>query len=248
MRDITLVLLTRDRSPRVNYLADTLKNLTRGGVWESNRLYQFIVVYSGPNRSFLIDALQHVPFHVSTKYSTRAKVNQHVSDAFRFGASYQSPWVLYIEDDIDVCAKFLDSVGGWLDDYARKEFRLYPLGAAFDDSLWASLRDHSAWRYNVNDFYGTQAVVVRWLDAVSIANWLLQPRFEENPGVYDLHLQEWSHVHYPELNYFLTPLPNFVQHVGEESLIIPDRNTAHKFPAWAGRDWFYQSGQGEVYL
>ena len=38
--------------------------------------------------------------------------------------------------------------------------------------------------------------------------------------------------------WLLTPVPSFVQHIGETSFLTP-KNTPHRFPSWPGRDWSF---------
>lgn len=248
MRDISVVLLTRDRSPRQNYLADTLQNLWRAGVWQSERLLAFSIVFSNSSLDFIFQATDPIQAHVDRICESPADLpNHHVADAFLLASNFDSPWVLYVEDDIDVCSRFLDSVGSWLDDFARPEYRLYPLGTPYQEAITAYYSQHSAWKYPVKDFYGTQAVAVRSRDAWLISDWLRLPRFDVKPGYYDLHLQEWSYHYYPESPYFLGPLPNFVQHCGDQSSLVENRQK-HVFQVWAGRDWSYTPAEGEVLL
>jgi len=42
--DISIVLITTDRSPKKNYFSETAENLVRGGVFESERLNLFHVI------------------------------------------------------------------------------------------------------------------------------------------------------------------------------------------------------------
>ena len=77
MQEITVVMITVDRTPRKNYLLETLKNLERGDVWKSEHLHSFHLFDSGgsknwPGRALFGSGIQceiHVHMTVSPRGS-----------------------------------------------------------------------------------------------------------------------------------------------------------------------------------
>src|SRR5207248_6254739 len=137
-------------------------------------------------------------------------------EAMRQAAGRQADWVLFLEDDIIVCAHFLDSVSAWLEDNSLESHRVVAFGAAYREIV--ALRDagRTRWDYPISAFYGTQCICLRTPDAADVATyWQNQNR----QCLYDLLLKDWAREHYPAEEYFAASVPSFVQHVGRDSAI-----------------------------
>ncbi len=270
MRDIAVVVVTVDRQPKAqNYLEATLDNLARAGVLASPRLHGLHIVDSGgseawPDAAIVLHPYRDGRHHVWRQPSDESVItvhrpgdgqrrtpNENVATALLVGAGTDARWVLFLEDDIDVCGWFLDSVGAWLDAHARDDRRVYAFGAAYQQILDVVTRGGTSWDYPVSAFYGTQAFAVRHADARSLAEWLFDhPRYLGDDGVgrdacYDLAIHRWSAARYPTLRFFLASAPSFVQHTGRSSVIQP-RAVTHTFDSWPGRDWSYVNRVAEV--
>jgi hypothetical protein len=227
-----VVMITVDRSPKQNFVGDTLAALERAGVFDSPLLESFTVFDSGsPSLDFLpngwlIDSAKRCPVG-------------NTAAALAHGANSGSPWVLFLEDDIDVCDKFLESIAGWLYDH-HEGYEVFPLGANYDMILALERLDKTAWRYSVNQFYGTLAVAMRARTAGSIADYLLKHHSSPERRVgspYDLYMADWARENH--ITHFLTPVPSFVQHTGVESIIRPG-SIFHTYESWPGPEWSYQ--------
>lgn len=246
-RDLAAVLITVDRSPEPNYLAETLRNLGRAGTAASERLEKFVVVDNDPGADFALMTVDRLNpterpprVHLDSMPEDMDRcANLNVSWSLGVGAQY-APWVLFLEDDIDVCADFFDGVGAWLDDYARGDRRVYPLGANYGWVQEAQRNGQFAVDYPVGDFYGTQAFAIRSDDAVDLSRYLIAHCYDrtDDGTAYDLLIADWHAQRYPEIGHFLTPAPSFIQHIGWSSVIRP-RPETHVFPSWPGRDWSY---------
>lgn len=228
-------MITIDRSPKQNYAGETLKNLARSGAFRSPWLKRFRVFDSGsPSLDFLAG---HVPFVFETDTATR-NPTQNAAAALRWASQQGEPWCLFLEDDIDVCGRFIESVGGWLTDHAE-DYRVFPLGANYD--LLLSLRNlgQTAWKYPIDMFYGTLGLAIRAKDAAAIADWWEEKDRNQVGGghPYDIYITEWARVQ--AITHFLTPVPSFVQHTGNESVIRPG-SVFHIYDSWPGREWFYK--------
>lgn len=245
MRDIAAVLITVDRSPQQNYLGETLSNLERGGLNTSRRLHSLTLVDSGPG-SMWAESRARGTMRTSGPRVGRRCANTNVAAALDIGAATACRWVLFLEDDIDVCADFFDSVGAWLDEAGcLGEYPIYALGANYpqvDEAVAAGL---SSWEYLVRQFYGTQALVIDSEYARSIADYLSAHCYDRtNDGTaYDLLMSDWALRH--GFSHFLASCPSFVQHIGRSSSIRP-RPRTHTFPSWPGRDWSYLNRRAQA--
>lgn len=246
MRDISVVMVTVDRTPKQNYLSATLENLKRSGMWESPRCQGFYLcnsrldmfahealVAAGIDLKKDPGGLAMVPIERAFRSATK-----NVSEALRLGAESGASWVLFLEDDIDVCDGFIDGVGVWLDRHAVPSCPVYAFGAAYDIIVALNRRGFTQWEYPVGGFYGTQAFAIRNADALSLSRWMNDYEFSKTgDGTgYDLIMHDWAGN--LGVEYFLASVPSFVQHTGKESVISP-RPVVHEFSSWPGRDWKY---------
>ena len=247
--DIAVVMPTCDRtlvSGGESYLRATIENICRGGLWQSRRRATFLLVEgsgSAEARTLVFSALGTLSAQY-TGSATRLLPCENAGRALSLGSLTGAPWVLYLEDDIDVCADFLDSVGDWLDDHAGPAHRVYSFGTAYTPQIEAEIaRGSSAWEYPVHAFYGTQAIALRAEDARSLGEyWQSNPmvRGVSAPGQYDLMLQDWLRNRYAD-GRILASCPSMCQHIGVRSAIRPEDPSPPVFDSWRGRDWRYTS-------
>ena len=240
-RDIAAVMVTVDRSPQRNYLLTTLDNIRKSRK-SSARLHSLTLFDShtgfASRHAIGLDGDLRV-----VQSARRLCGSMNVATALYMGAA-SSPdnvkWVLFLEDDIDVCADFFDGVGAWLDDYGDSEHLVYPLAAGYRWVDAAVKSGESAHVYPVRQFYGTQAFVMRIDDALNLSSYIADDPYRKNDeGVsWDLMMHDWATKH--GASHFLTPCPSFVQHIGRESTVNP-RPKTHQFASWPGREWSYRS-------
>jgi hypothetical protein len=250
MQEIVVVMVTLDRFPQENYLAETLQNLKRAGVWESENLHSFHMFDSGsfskwPDTVIDADMIHNKKIHIHRANLFRV-ANLNVAEALNFGASLNRKWVLFLEDDIDVCDKFIESVTLWLNENGLREDRhIFAFGANYDSIDSAYALKKTTWDYGINLFYGTQAIAFRSRDAHNLSCYLKENVFSQNAEgtAYDLVMASWAKDVWPEIKYFLASVPSFVQHIGRESIINP-RPKTHMFPSFPGHNWKYE-GQKE---
>lgn len=244
---VNIVVKTINRVPTggVNYLGKTIDNLARGGVFKSPHLHKFIIVDSGSedverfikeefySRCQLIDSNIN---HRFMEYGDNHTLHQCASRAIKLSSEdLEVTWSMVIEDDIDVCSNFLESVVAWLSKYASDSHRMYALGANYSQIAHSYARGQEFWKYPVSAFYGAQALVWSRSDADQLSSWLGDdPHYDgvRNHG-HDLLLQRWGQS--LDISHFLATVPCFVQHIGERSGI---GNKFFTFP-FAGREWSY---------
>lgn len=240
MRDIAVVLVTIDRSPRPNYLADTLASLARSGVFTSERLHSFHIVDGGSE-----DPIHHVASsipgreEVQLHYDKRVTANYNVASALRIGSAQGAPWVLFLEDDGKYCDRFLESVALWLEDHAQPSVPVYSFATNYRQVTEAAYHGETSWDYPVQCFYGTVAFACRPEVAESIAEWLEGHEFsrQSDGTCYDIHMMDWALEH--DVPFFLAAAPSFVQHMGKVSSIRDPDGEFIQFDNFSGEKWFY---------
>jgi hypothetical protein len=268
MDDITVVMVTVDRAPNENYLYHTFANLSRSGVFISPRLRTFHVVDSGspqgddpclawPDRalqmtdlSFGTSGAEHIQIHGS---KVRRSGKQNTAAALKIGAEAADDggWVLFLEDDLNVCGDFLGSVGRWLDEYegddlVRPKRPIYPFSGDNSTIRTQMTKGQFSWEYPVHWFWGLQAFACRPAVAVDLAQWLednplyvhTDGRLDEN--AHDLEMHNWARER--GYTYFRGSCPSFVQHLGFETSIFGNTMGGARvsFPTWPGPDWQFK--------
>ena len=270
MRDVAVVVITVDREP--SYLAATLANLARAGLWQSPRLHSLHLVDSGrvnpgydvpwPDRALLDHAyvVGDAPWdpaptacrlHVHRTDAPRS-AKQNCAAALAIGARTGAAWVLQLEDDLDVCGDFLGSVARWLDDHAADDRHVYPLSGDNAQIAAVAARGAHSWEYPVASFWGFQCFAMRPQMALDFSQWLqdhplyrhADGRLDEN--AHDLEIQRWAEAR--GITHFRGACPSFVQHIGLTTSIAQATGGAKvQFQSWPGPDWSYQQQQtGEV--
>lgn len=201
MTNIAVVIITVDTPKRNAYCKETLRSLVRGGVKD-------------------VDIASHAP--------GERTATENVAAALAKGVHQGKQWVLFLEDDIEVCDDFADRVSQWLAAYARADRHVYSFSCPHQEL--GSIKG-DAWEYPIDRFCCTQAFALRTEDAASLYYYLLaHPTYTGADGIvstagYDLSMREWAKVTWPEVDYFLASNPAFVQHVGVESVIAPGRES-----------------------
>ena len=224
-------MITVDRSPSPNYLSKTLSHLSDIGFDRD-----LVIFDSGsslektglPNRRLSI---------VSHRDTVCA--NENVCDALVDAAGCED-WVLFLEDDIDVCGDFIASVERWLFDHQTTLPIIYPLGANYGEVEQAFARGETSWQYPIHKFYGTQAFAIRSRDVATYTEYIREHCFDlhEDGTGYDHLIRDCATL--LEMTHFVTPAPSFVQHIGTTSVINPrPADKIHTFPSFPGHDWSY---------
>lgn len=240
MNDIAVVMITVDRTPRQNYLAQTLEYLARSGVFASERLHSFHLINSRSDQfaRLALDsaALCHAWAHMP--YEEQRTPNENAATALTIGAESGAAWVLFLEDDLDVCAHFLESVGLWLDDHATLQVPVYIFGAGAPGDNMVDLfhRGETCAGYKPENFYGTQAIAMRSSTAYDVAQSIRDQAPHVGDRGYDLLIGRWAVSQ--GYHAFLASIPSFVQHVGHESALT---SGMFLFPSWPGREWTYMA-------
>ncbi len=242
---ISIAIKTADRSHkgRPNYLRRTLENLKRGGVFDSAYLAGDIVLMdSGVGSALAFAEDESAGFPRITISSAPRTLHQNAASAIRTAAQQeQADWALVLEDDINVCARFLESVERWLEDHAVASLMLYAFGANYAQIRQCRARGDAVWMYPCHAFYGALACAWRREHAAALADWLGPDPFYLNKDGgeirnrgHDLLLARWGKA--MGLTHFRASAPCFIQHIGLESGLD---NKKIEYGGWSGPSWCY---------
>jgi hypothetical protein len=236
---------SRDFTPPArNFLGETLANLERSGAWGS--LGSIVVVDSGspdPRGHLERSAPESFPWSIVTldapaKESTRTH-NQNGARAARLAADSGEEWCLVIEDDLDFCDDFAESVMAWLADHAEAG-PVCCFGSTWPPVREAELAGGCVADIPVRQFYGAQCLAVHSSQAEGLARYLeAHPTYQWETGevtrCHDLLIARW--LESEGVQSVRASAPSFVQHIGRGSTFD---NRFFEFPSWPGREWSYQ--------
>ncbi len=244
---------------RINYIGNTLRNLTRSGLFESKTSWTWDIVDSGSDDNYAVEFgiqdfvrtdLRLCAYH---NYGWHRKANANFLAAMRIGAARDAEWVVFIEDDVDVIDHFVDGVADWLDDHAKPDTHVYVFGGAClpgnpkslqerekqDGTMWETSQHDGEWTYPPNKFMGTQCIALRTTDVLAMVEWLEHDKqFNKRSYGYDCEMRRWAEVTFGKDTKFTCTAPSFVQHTGSESAIHLGR--FHTYASWPGPHWTYK--------
>jgi hypothetical protein len=241
---IAIVMITKDRMEKgkQNYIQQTVGSLYHSGLLASRTRYEFHI-FDGGSKS--LNYLRETPFYSSVcGYNIHSVDGRLVSNALIppnvnagraliYGGSRvpDADWVLFLEDDIEVCKDFLDGVAV----YVQYKNPLYKVCTFY--TPYREVEDQykmfgkGTWAYPVKAFYGTQAFAIRPPDALSLGNYLCNLSYPTSS--YDIEMKNW----HGNEGYFLASVPCYVQHIGKDSLLFEDEKRFHQCTSFQGVDW-----------
>lgn len=245
---LSLTIRTADRSPGPNYLRRTAEALVAGGVLAADRsvLRSLHVCETGRvgGAAFVASQLDgtglegiarvYVPYGPLTP-------NQNAQLALSLPLDHLPEWVVFMEDDIDVCARFVESVSRWLGAHAVPDVRLYTFGSTHPAVTQACGAGVDYAVYGSEDFFGSCCYAVRHEDATDLVRWLEKhPTYNGTHRSHDLLLSTWLSRRFRKaLRQVRASAPSFVQHVGDVSGLSPSRTKIYRYVTWPGREWSY---------
>ena len=253
---ISVVMITADRNKKgkTNYLTETLVNLKRSNFWFSDAVNSFdLCATAGSPLDWTDDSLlfdssfklipPNVKCHAVDSLLNDYLPCENAGRALVIGSNRNSKWVLFLEDDLDFCADFIQSVSRWLEKFESDDHRLYVFGTPYDNVLSEFEANQQSLLYPIKNFYGTQCFAIRSEDACSLGEYLLSNPLVggiHSPGAYDLMIHDWMEINYPTHEHFLSSVPSFVQHIGRQS-IATGLSITHTFESFQGNDWSFRS-------
>ncbi len=260
-KTVAIAVKTIDRGawpPKArNYLGATLANFERSGVFESEHLHSLALVDSGsPHVCDFLEAEVGLSYACGSMIlhdrqvrvdvpSKRRNLHRNAARAIQLAGSAGADWAMVVEDDIDVCSDFLESVVAWLNDHRKPSPMMYVFGANYRQIRTAYRRRQSVWKYPVRSFYGALCCVWSPEDALDVVDWYGDdPAYlnEEGGKIYgrghDLMLGRWGQDR--GVTHFRASVPCFIQHIGLDSGL---GNRKIQYAGWRGLGYSYVNGR-----
>jgi len=246
-----------DRAPNENYIENTLNNLEQSGVFHSDVPHEVHIFDSGSHSLDYIPKAYDLEIH-SPLQSEVDKIREIYNDPERnqitlrqnmvcmadYFSKSDADFAIMMEDDIETCGSFLESVDLWVDrNFKPQKDKLMPVVSFFTPRVGvrAAFRSgQSVWRYPAHKYYGRQCTMVRKEDCASIADWFIQ-FFKGKSGGHDLVLQGWMLNKFSRRTHLYSSAPCFAQHIGRYSSFVDRKKTRIKpiSHSYQGREWRY---------
>lgn len=179
----------------------------------------------------VFDDARVLGLHVN--YGEGLTPNENGCRALERAALDAPDWVLFFEDDMDVIDDFLGSIERWMTKYERPDIHLYPLGCNYSQCF---LPDSDCWLYGVSKYYQSGCFLLRADKVAHLCDFMRTRPPVSRERCFDLNIARWHQEIEPQTEYLHTPVPCFVNHVGEVSSMGCAVGT---FAGFAGRDYSY---------
>jgi len=206
-----------------------------------------VAIRTVPQRKELFGALMArlavepipVPVHVSSNADVAP--NENGCLAIQKALGEPAHWILFLEDDAGLINDFFGSTERWLKDHARPDVHVYPLGCQYPLSNDPEV---TAWEYPLRSFYCSVALLIRATLAPSLLAYM-RCNDHVRQG-FDLMTGHW-HRTVSDSPHLITPVPCFVEHLGDVSTLIdgrPDKDEVGRFQCFRGFDFSYRRNGG----
>lgn len=218
---IVLAIRTADRSPKRNYLGQTVQTLLRQGFAPE----QLHIFPTDPNVRWLGTELEEshdLHVHVPIKRKTPNANGIRLVDALQPSAA---DWIALLEDDLD-CVPATRLLA-WLSAHDDPAYHVYRWSALPGTPLRTV--DRTAARAPLREMRGSQAVLLRRADALAFQAWAVtHPKnwrpagapFQDKPDQgFDKLLGYWALATWPDQPDGLVAVPMLVNHIGRDSLL-----------------------------
>jgi hypothetical protein len=167
--------------------------------------------------------------------------NRNGTRAIEAALADESDWIIFLEDDAGLIYDLVGSVERWMDDHHDPNVHIYPLGAQYAEVFnWKP----PMWTYPLKDYYCSVAFVVRATMVPSLVAFF--NRDVATRQGFDLEIARW-HATVSSSDHLLTPVPCFVEHLGDDSTLINGRsmrNVVGRFHGFKGYDFSYRGLNG----
>lgn len=236
---LLLMIRTANRSPKPNYLGQTVRSLLAGGA-SPGEIH--IVPTDTEDTEWIARDFSE---QVVTVSPGRRTPNQNGLAQIALLDQIEADWIVLSEDDLEWCADPIGSMARWLEDYAQPDVMVYRF-FAFD--RLTPLSAHAA-KAPLREMKGSQVVAMRAGDARRFAAWArLHPLdwrpkdapFQNQPHTgFDKLIGYWALRDRPDVTHGLVSRPFFVKHLGIQSSL--HRFGAHRNVEFAGTGWSYRA-------
>lgn len=172
---------------------------------------------------------------VSVSCNPDVTPNENACAALQLAPLDKSDWVIFLEDDAGLIDHFLENVAWWLNRYERPDVHVYPLGCQYAHQFQDGAQ---MWNYPIDCFYCSVAMVVRASQVPSLISYVRSKEWRQG---FDVLTGHW-HRTVSTSNYFITPVPCLVEHLGDVSTLAEFRsskNEVGRFAGFKGYDFSY---------
>lgn len=229
-----IVMRVIDRSPKQNYIYETMGSLISSGLFKSKIPFEMHLFDGGsPSINYLnqYKKLNNLFIH-KTPLEKKITRNENWLRSIQYCDGKDCEYVIQIEDDILVCNKWLESIDAFLKKHKKlvDENPMVSFYAPYKEIERRTDKKMEYWPGSYQQFYGTQCIVFKRSIALKVVEHIRNgiKNFDTYPfhfrkmkyasgmlgACIDLWLQEWGWYEYPGKN-FIASCPAFVQHIGE---------------------------------
>jgi len=210
-----------------------------------------IAVRTVPQRKELFDQLyqdllkiQQYPSVVGLHINSNDKIspNHNGIQALELALTDKSDWIIFLEDDAGLITDFIGSVERWINDHMIPDIHIYPLGCQYSQ-CWPSL-EATMWVYPIKNFYCSVALLFRAKMVPSLIDYY--HKYIYGTQGFDLMVGNW-HKTVSISDDLITPIPCFVDHLGDDSLLAGTRSNhdiVGHFTGFRGYDYSYRGLDG----
>lgn len=216
----SVVMMAVNRAPKRNYVLDTVNSLVASGALD----YQgttLTISDSGSEDTSYLDFIVSRGLPVKVLYSDRRLcLNENFSKAMAHGAEETSEYVVFVEDDIAVVPGLMQKVDAFIRKYPDQ--LIWSFHAMYTEVKSRAIAGHDYWDMPREKFYGTLCIVLRKKHAKELSEFIYQSYAKQGREIgADVRIHQWMQQFYPQYRYIRCSAPSLVQHMGDESSILP---------------------------
>ncbi len=225
---ICITCVNREEKGHKNIIQETFRSFENGGMFESKIDVEFLLFESGSKNFDYLNFIEkykekynHLKIHIITnsfpldgftnthrmflhltKYESQLKENNKLEDLYDF--------VLWMDDDIWVCKKFLENMDAWVKRFAN--FSIFT--SLYIPFITFPMKNnniaHTAYIYN---YFGSCCTIFR----PQLAKFIPQ-HFFDKVGKPDSKFRRCIEHHFPSMNKILVSSVSLVQHMNAGSV------------------------------
>jgi hypothetical protein len=229
-----LGMTTCDRVQRggVDLLPSTLASLEKSGLWNSGIDFHLLLHDTGSTH---LDYLNRYRSLAKASIACCEKESHQCENVIRLLEHaldrYDAEYLVFLEDDILFCRKWIENLDAWLGRYATEEDYMISLYACYAHVLAAFFRGRMISHIELHGFYGAQALVFPFAKVPDLLAKLTVLQEEKFPGYIDMQFKEA--LMRSGMTDIPTCVPSIVQHINRGSTLS---TPTHRSPVFFGED------------
>lgn len=231
-----IVMRTKDRTPKKNYIIETLKSFFANND-DLDLLNKFIIQCDNGKHEFItynteFEKLRNEKLFIHCNLILLTP-NLNASEALCIEQNSETIYTIFIEDDIIFCKDFLKEVDWYVKEL--KNFICLTFHCPYKEILEEKKKNNYFWKYPLEKFYGTQCFLMHSFNMQEFGKFIklfanekniknLKMKYNSNgstPMIYkclDFWLKEFIYYKFKQ-EYIYATVPSLVQHIGVESTL-----------------------------